>query len=255
MVDSSCVDLLAELNAKRRAIRSWPFALILAALAWMAIPYAVVAGALLVFLCYWWDIARKTSTITYELDSATAAAYDVLQNAFDQMAASKAHWHVAAAADCTDPKRNAGASSLLARGRIRLRKAAPSYVKTNVDPPMVSAGKQTLYFFPDRVFVFESAAVGVVPYADLVMKVRTSRFIEQEGVPGDARTVDSTWKYPNKSGGPDRRYRDNPQIPIVEYEQIWFESATGLNEVLQVSRVGAAAQFAQAVRGMASVHP
>ena len=64
-------------------------------------------------------------------------------------------------------------------------------------------------------------------------------------LPADARTVDSTWQHPNKSGGPDRRYRDNPQIPIVEYEQVWVESATGLNEIVQVSTVGAAAQFAQ----------
>ncbi|MGH9363798.1 MAG: hypothetical protein ACRD1B_00840, partial [Thermoanaerobaculia bacterium] len=46
-------------------------------------------------------------------------------------------------------------------------------------------------------------------------------------------------RYVNKKGRPDRRFKDNREIPICAYEQIQLSSTTGLNEVIQVSRRGA----------------
>jgi hypothetical protein len=254
MVDSSCTDLLDELNTKRRMVRLWPVALLATLAAFFASPALLLPGLAVTAACGWWDRVRKTAVLNYELDAPTAASYKALQDAFDEMARAKRHWHVAASEQAADRKRAAGAANLLNQTLIRLRKAAPSYIKTNIAVPIIPVGKQSLCFFPDRLFVFERGAVGVVPYAGLTMKVRTTRFIEEGRVPEDAQTVGSTWKHPNKNGGPDRRFRDNPRIPIVEYEQIWFESASGLNEVIQVSCVGAAARFAKAVHGLA-VHP
>lgn len=55
-------------------------------------------------------------------------------------------------------------------------------------------------------------------------------------MPRDAEVVDKTWQYVNQSGRPDKRSKDNREIPICRYEQISLSSSTGLNEVLQVSR-------------------
>jgi hypothetical protein len=87
--------------------------------------------------------------------------------------------------------------------------------------------------------------VGAVNYQDLAVKVKASptRFIEGEGVPKDATVVDYTWRYVNKDGGPDRRFRDNPRLPIVHYEEIDFTSPSGLQERIQCSRVGVAQQL------------
>ncbi|MFP3435632.1 hypothetical protein SB781_38380, partial [Paraburkholderia sp. SIMBA_061] len=59
-------------------------------------------------------------------------------------------------------------------------------------------------------------------YSDLNVRWQDSRFIETEHVPGDARIVDHTWAHPNKSGGPDRRFKNNRQIPICLYEAMHF---------------------------------
>lgn len=68
------------------------------------------------------------------------------------------------------------------------------------------------------------------------LEVTESQFVEEESVPKDAVVVGRTWRYVNKKGGPDRRFKDNYQIPICSYEQLRFSSETGLNEVVQVSR-------------------
>jgi hypothetical protein len=52
----------------------------------------------------------------------------------------------------------------------------------------------------------------------------------------------------NKKGGPDKRFKDNRQIPICAYDLIGFESASGLKEVLQVSRPGVGEAFKQTLK-------
>jgi len=54
--------------------------------------------------------------------------------------------------------------------------------------------------------------------------------MESGGLPSDAQVVGRTWQYVNKKGGPDRRFNNNPEIPIALYEEGHFGSTTGLNE-------------------------
>lgn len=51
----------------------------------------------------------------------------------------------------------------------------------------------------------------------------------------------------NKTGGPDRRFKDNRELPIALYEQLDFTSEAGLNERIQVSKIGAGEAFARAI--------
>jgi hypothetical protein len=85
--------------------------------------------------------------------------------------------------------------------------------------------------------VIDRDRAGAVGSPDLGLNIRQTPFIESEGVPGDAQTVGRTWQYVNKSG-PDRRFKNNPELPIALSEEIQLTSATGLNEVIQVSAVG-----------------
>jgi hypothetical protein len=64
--------------------------------------------------------------------------------------------------------------------------------------------------------------------------------------------IGQTWKHPNKSGGPDRRFRDNYQIPICRYEVFHLRSSSGLNELLEFSKTGVVAPFIGATRKVAT---
>ena len=164
-------------------------------------------------------------------------------------------WHVAAAARVQDRKYHVGASGLVQRQTTTMRTSEPPMVKTNVPVLSLAAGRQTLYFLPDRLLVYDSAGIGAISYRTLDLSATRQPFIEEESVPFDATVVDHTWKYVNKSGGPDRRFRDNRQLPICLYDELTFRTASGLNEVFQISRSGLAEGFIAAVRYLASVTP
>ena len=81
----------------------------------------------------------------------------------------------------------------------------------------------------------QGSKIGALNYSDINTNAYTTRFIESEGVPRDAQVVGQTWKYVNKSGGPDRRFKDNRQLPICLYGELELSSTSGLNTVIMFS--------------------
>lgn len=106
----------------------------------------------------------------------------------------------------------AGAGRLVRRYATPFNYSLPPIIKSNITPPSIRSGKETLYFLPDFTLV--------VRYA---------------------------WKYPNRNGGPDRRFSNNYEIPVCEYESIYLISPNELNEMLEVSYPGSAEPFADAL--------
>lgn len=141
----------------------------------------------------------------------------------------------------------AGATHVIQRQRITPKIGLPPFVRSNLDALVLAVGRQELYFFPDLLLVRDGGTFGAISYRDLKIETRTSRFIEDESVPSDAEVVDRSWKYVNKNGAPDKRFKDNRELPAVLYEEIKLSSSTGLNELLQVSRKGIGAQLESAL--------
>lgn len=79
---------------------------------------------------------------------------------------------------------------------------------------------------------------------DLQVAYSPHNFIEHERVPKDATVVGHTWSKVNKDGSPDRRFRNNYQIPICVYGKLVFASGSGVTEEYQVSQAQAAEAFA-----------
>jgi hypothetical protein len=261
MVDSSSADLVAEMNDKRKKVRIWPFiatfGAILTFVAFknsetpiLALVIAAVTIALTIFASLK-DSLRKTTVLFFELEPEIETLYQKLHDSFGQLSSSSSKWHVEAEGAVKDRKRNAGATSVIKRTLISLGLGNPPYVKTNVSVPSIPVGKQTLYFFPDKVLIFEPNGVGAVSYPNLRISVESTRFIEDGSVPRDAKVVDRTWKYVNKRGGPDKRFKDNRELPIALYEDLNFTSDTGLNERIEISRVGFGEGFSSAISTLA----
>lgn len=248
MVDASSAELLQELNEKRRKTAFLPIVIGIAVIillvflashvpTWLALTYI----SLSLVLCWFvWtkDLLRKTTVIIYKLEPDVEHVYGLLHDAFAKLFSCSRTWHVNARGEVLDRKYHAGASAVIKRKTITLKNGHPPFIKTNIEVPLVPVGRQVLAFLPDRLLVFESSAVGAIGYQDLVLDIMESRFIEDEGVPQDATVVGKTWRYVNKDGGPDRRFKNNHELPICAYEQIHFSSKSGLNELIQMSRRG-----------------
>lgn len=194
---------------------------------------------------------RRTFCLDYHLDDDYRKKYSVVLEAICQLQLAQSVWLVQSEADVYDRKYHAGASKTISRSRIRPAVSLPPYVKSNITPPMIPAGRQTLYLLPDRILIYEGKRVGAIEYAELSLTSSQTRVVEDERLPADARLVGTTWKYVNKKGGPDRRFKDNRQLSVMEYAELRWQSASGLNELFQVSRIDVADSFAAAVNQFA----
>lgn len=257
IVDSSSRELLDELNRKRAKTRLWPFVAVASIVvfglgvysgwpAWLVGIFAIAAAAG-TYAVHTRDALQKTVVLFYDFDTDMEAAYAKLHTAATELANCAAAWHIEASGKVHNRKYHAGASDLVRRKSTSIRREEPPYVKTNIETVAVGVGRQTLHFFPDRVLVYDQNGVGAVGYQELRVEVAATRFIESESVPRDADVIDRTWKYANKSGGPDKRFKDNKELPICRYEEVTLSSHSGLNEVLQLSRCGAGSGFAEAI--------
>lgn len=261
MRDEGFAELLDELNQKQNQAKLSVWLTVLAAgvgaIAFMASGTAgLVAFALMIpayFIGRWLDSYRRSAVMFYEMDDKASSAYETMTQSFDVLNQCQRKWHMAAGGDVRDLttwKRNAGASQLVDKKPTTLGYGLPVVIKSNVTPPLMHVGRQILYFFPDLALVEDGGRFGAVSYSNLHVRWQDSRFIEDGGVPGDARVVGQTWKHPNKSGGPDRRFKDNRQIPICMYETMSLSSSSGVNEAVQFSRTDVSAAFSQSLRAL-----
>ncbi|SDG12434.1 DUF4236 domain-containing protein [Phytopseudomonas seleniipraecipitans] len=263
MVDSSSQALIEELNDKRKRLRLWPFALALTVGAFLLgsnkqlepwlLNSVLITGGLLTTATYYWDLLRKTTVMLYDIEPEFAANVEQMHAAFEAVRGCQSTWHLQAQGKVLDRKYHAGASHLVTRRSVSLTFKTPPYVRTNIATPSIPVGRQTLYFFPDKVLVFEANGVGAVSYKNLRVDISTTNFIEDGAVPKDSQVVSTTWKFVNKKGGPDRRFKNNRQLPVVRYEEVQFSSDTGLLERIQMSCVGRTAGLARAIAGIAKV--
>jgi hypothetical protein len=189
------------------------------------------------------DYERKLVVLNYDLDGDARAKYVALLNAIQTVASSARMWRVTSQDKFVDSKYHGGAGTVLDRKPVSFRLTAPPFVKTEVAVWSLPLGGQNLYFFPDRILVYEGSQVGAVPYEELSVSVDQVRFVEDGGVPSDSRVVDRTWQYVNRSGGPDRRFSSNREIPVVLYGEISLRSDDGMNILLQSSDPEKAAPF------------
>ena len=248
MADINSAALLAEIEQKRKRIVWWPFVFVLSLIVgailffwqasiWLAIPCAVLFLVATVFV-HQYDQLKKSVVLMYDLDGPCLDAYQELFAASNEMARCGAVWHITAQGDVYDPKYHAGAGQIINRRRLSIGHRNPPYVKTNLSVPFLPFGKNSLYLLPDRILVYAQNGVGAVGYNELILSANPTRFIENGAVPRDANVVDRTWRYVNKGGGPDRRFNNNHEIPICEYEELQITSDTGIREIIQLSRLG-----------------
>jgi len=263
LTDSSSTEIVQQIGAKARVTRLLPWAIVagfaaVALLVYFAAPAWSVGVAALVALvvCVFArrrDVVARAVVLMYNLDDAAQQAYGRLHAAFESIQAAARVWHVNAAAVVRDRKYHAGASNVLNREAITVRKGEPPILKTNVEVVLLAAGRQLLAFLPDRLLIFERRGVASIDYKNLNLQVQQTRFIEDQAPPPDAKIVGTTWRYVNKSGGPDRRFANNPQLPIALYEEIHLQSASGLNELFQCSRLEVGNAVREAIEGIAKI--
>jgi len=195
---------------------------------------------------------QRTTALLFDLEGPAHDAARRLHEAILGLGRCDALWHVLGTRPGTDDKYDQGATHRVVRERVRPREAEPPHVRTNVSVAMLPAGRQQLYFLPDRLLVLEAARYAAIAWGHLRVEAGTTTLVEDGPVPADARQVDATWLHPNKDGSPDHRFKDNPRLPEVEYGTLALRSDTGLDELFYTSRADAAAGAARAIEAISA---
>lgn len=93
----------------------------------------------------------------------------------------------------------------------------------------VGIGKENLIFIKDRVVLLQKNDIGTLKCEDIAVDIKEISFAENLNVPSDAKIVSHTWEHTNKSGEPDRRFKDNRELPICKYGTVNFKSTSGFD--------------------------
>jgi Protein of unknown function (DUF4236) len=264
--DSSADALLEEIRRKNAMLPLWPWPLIVVTAcvflssqssigpmpAGFLFPIMGLTALLTVWL-YMWDSARRSTVLFYNISGPAEQAFANMLEGFKDLCRCNGRWRVTAQARVLDGRYHAGADDIVRRKSAEFDIGGMGRVKCNVDVPRIKAGDNTFYFCPDRMFIIGSRAVAAVSYSSLQLQARPTQFIETDGVPTDAQVVGHTWRYVNRNGTPDRRFNNNRQIPIAQYEQFSMRAQSGINERFNLSRVGAAARFVKAIDALAMI--
>lgn len=225
LVDSSADELLEEIRRKEQRPRLVPllagasvigllgFLILLDSpaatpLRWAALAAGVRGLAALPWAA-WSDRRAGLVRVHYVLDPLGANVQEGLGRLIEVLRRAHAVWAVNQEHRHGDWKRNAGAGTSIGRRRVGAGFGAPPFIRTNARVGFLSIDRTRLYFFPDRLLILGRGGVRAVAYSDLTIRAGTVRFVEEDAVPPDAQILGKTWRYVNKDGGPDRRFRDN----------------------------------------------
>ncbi len=252
IVDSTSAGLLEEIQRRMNTplFHIWAGSLGLVVLfvgASQQMPSVVISGILLAlvgFLVgYHFYRSDSTTEIHYDFDLQYKQQYAQLLAGFDQLRRSQRIWQVETTTEVYNAKYHGGASTLQTRTDLNALLGNPAFLRLNRSVPMLVGRKQSLCFLPDMVLVTQGRRIGAVSYYHLSFAWREASFIEGDSPAQDSKQIGATWQFVNKAGGPDRRFANNRQLPILQVAELRFQSTTGLNELIQVSNVQCAAAF------------
>lgn len=219
---------------------AWPLAII-------TIPTSVYA----VIYAYRLDRQRTHVALNYVLDQGEANAYQNLCAGLSALASVARLQRVEARQIHGDWKRNAGTTSALQLAPIAVMPPGSiRWLETNIPVWAIRwrQGNLALIFLPDRVLVEQGRRVGGTSYRELHLNVALGRFVDRGPLPNDARVVGYNWQYSNKDGGPDRRFNNNRQWPVLEVAYVSMESTSGVSLMMQASNRQAVERFVSSMR-------
>lgn len=192
--------------------------------------------------------SKGAVNLEYDFDAEKEEEHDRRVGAWILLAEGAKEWQVLTETYNSNTKVHAGAGRSLNRVPCTIKKTSPYYLKTNVDLIQIKLKKETMLILPDKVFIIRGTKVGAVNYDDLQIQVSSINFVESEPVPKDAQVIGQTWQFVNKNGTPDKRYKNNRQLPICLYGVVRLRSVSGINVEMHVSNIQKSRDFDMLIR-------
>lgn len=169
---------------------------------------------------------EESNKLYYDIDGVLSEreiqSFHDFCDAFDKLSKSSRIWKITSSTRSSEYK--ASAQTTIDRSIISLRAGEFTGLESSYAIPSfpLNMGK-IAYIYPRFIIVGNRLDdFDVLPLDSASFRYRSSRFLEEGYPPSDAVKVGKTYRYVNKDGGPDKRYADNPIIPIYQYGNLTF---------------------------------
>jgi hypothetical protein len=212
----------------------------------------VAAGATLTILVSRRFKLAHTHEIHYSLDPQAEQRFVATQQAISALGSCSRVWVLNTSTATPDFKRNAGAQALVTRKGAAVGTLGTKGFKSSLPVPSIQANSAVFHFLPDQILLFTHGRYASMQYGQLAVDVNATRFIETESVPSDSLRVGTTWRFVNKKGGPDKRFNNNRQIPVLQYGEVALKVPPSLQVILQTSNLEKAQAFTSQLRTLTS---
>jgi len=184
--------------------------------------------------------------IDFNMDQDILNEYTILKNSFEKLIMSHKIWDITSSKTVDRAKERASAGTSVTRTPVNFDKGKLDYINTKYEAfKFQNSIGADLYIYPGFIAVpsKQSKDFAIIDFRDLVFTHYRQKFVETDPVPSDAKIVGKTWQYVNKNGMPDKRYSDNPEIPIALYYEIVLKTSKGLFESFEFSNADFAETF------------
>lgn len=195
----------------------------------------VFFGSLLSLIIYFLLKIFARIKIEYDFQDETENAYKEYVEVWKDLKKSKRVWQIYRTAKVVDRKNMYGAKNAIERDKLKISFRLPWFLKSNINAPVLYFKKVTLILLPDKVLVINKFHAGAVNQKNVNMHFYNQGFVEGEVKPEDSELIQYQWLHPNKSGGPDKRFQNNRQLPVYRYSYVDITSPEGINEQVMVT--------------------
>jgi hypothetical protein len=187
--------------------------------------------------------------IDMDVDNQIEKKYQNLLENYKTLLTCEKIWDVTSTVAVDQKITRSAASALVTRRLVKFDFGNIDIIKSKHDAlHFENANGGDLYIYPAFLAIIDTQRkFGLVDIRELEFNFHGQRFLEEEEVPKDAVVMGYTWSKVNKNGTPDKRFKDNYQIPICKYGEIELTSSTGLNEAYSFSSFEKSESFAQSM--------
>jgi hypothetical protein len=189
----------------------------------------------------------RLTTIATEIsvDREQAEPYYRMRDTFAALSESQKVWNVLAEKAIDRIAERTNANTAVTRTPVSFSLSSCDLIQWDrMVPHLPNRTGGDMYIYPGFILYRASKqAFALIDFRDVTLRFVSTQFTESEPVPSDSQIVGRTWAKCNKDGSPDRRFRDNYQIPIAHYGTLLFGSRDGLDVRYICSDARSAEQF------------
>lgn len=190
------------------------------------------------------QVNYKKVAIFYEFSDSAKSKVKDFYGTFEELTISHKAWFITNQYNVESRKFHGGASSKEERKEITIQFSKLPKIESNLKFPEIPFGREKLFLLPDIMITFYLNICKPISYHNIVAAQKNQEFIEFGKVPKDAEVVDWTWKFVNKSGEPDLRFKENEEIPVLSYSEIYLQDTNNFHIQISFSRRNIGKKFA-----------